>query len=185
MRSVIGGPLNGGRPSGPADQVHVTLITPLELSGGGAGVDSGETIMAVGYPFQELLLPEPRIFTGVVSALSGFGGDKRFVQMTAPVQPGSSGGPLLDMSGHISWRCRFKGGCDRCCRSDRNLARQRQFCGQGPSCQDCAGEKRGPIRITSFDTITYRSGGRKVGKGFQSVLVRCSSASGQESNRGQ
>jgi hypothetical protein len=39
--------------------------------------------------------------TGTISALAGLGEDARMVQFTAPVQPGSSGGPLLDQSGHV------------------------------------------------------------------------------------
>lgn len=33
--------------------------------------------------------------------MAGLGNDTRFLQMTAPVQPGNSGGPVLDQSGHI------------------------------------------------------------------------------------
>jgi S1-C subfamily serine protease len=38
---------------------------------------------------------------GAVSALAGLDNDSRFLQLTAPVQPGNSGGPLLDRSGHL------------------------------------------------------------------------------------
>jgi hypothetical protein len=41
------------------------------------------------------------VTTGTVSALAGIGNDARFLQMTAPVQPGNSGGPLLDQSGLV------------------------------------------------------------------------------------
>jgi S1-C subfamily serine protease len=36
-----------------------------------------------------------------VSALAGLGDDTRFLQISAPVQPGNSGGPLFDASGHL------------------------------------------------------------------------------------
>jgi len=39
--------------------------------------------------------------TGTLSSLSGPGGDTRLVQITAPVQPGNSGGPLMDASGNV------------------------------------------------------------------------------------
>ena len=42
------------------------------------------------------------IVQGNVSSLAGLGDDARFFQITAPVQPGNSGGPLLDMSGSVS-----------------------------------------------------------------------------------
>ena len=39
--------------------------------------------------------------TGAVSALAGPGDDRRFIQITAPVQPGNSGGPVLDAAGNV------------------------------------------------------------------------------------
>ena len=39
--------------------------------------------------------------TGIVSSLSGIRGDTRLLQITAPVQAGNSGGPLLDASGNV------------------------------------------------------------------------------------
>ena len=37
---------------------------------------------------------------GNVSALAGPGDDRRLIQITAPVQPGNSGGPVLDSAGN-------------------------------------------------------------------------------------
>ena len=39
--------------------------------------------------------------TGIVTALAGIGDDSRFYQISAPVQPGNSGGPLLDENGNL------------------------------------------------------------------------------------
>ena len=39
--------------------------------------------------------------SGSVSSASGLGGDARYLQITAPVQKGNSGGPLLDSSGAV------------------------------------------------------------------------------------
>jgi S1-C subfamily serine protease len=36
-----------------------------------------------------------------VNALAGIGNDTRFLQISAPIQPGNSGGPLLDSAGQI------------------------------------------------------------------------------------
>ena len=36
-----------------------------------------------------------------MSNLRGIGDDRTFIQITAPVQPGNSGGPLLDDSGNV------------------------------------------------------------------------------------
>ena len=36
-----------------------------------------------------------------MSALAGLADNSRYIQISAPVQPGNSGGPLLDVSGHL------------------------------------------------------------------------------------
>jgi S1-C subfamily serine protease len=41
------------------------------------------------------------VTTGIVSSLSGMRNDSRFLQISAPVQPGNSGGPLFDTTGQI------------------------------------------------------------------------------------
>ena len=44
---------------------------------------------------------EGNVTTGNVSALAGLRDDVRYLQITTPVQPGNSGGPLLDDRGLI------------------------------------------------------------------------------------
>ena len=46
-----------------------------------------------------LLSSDVSVTRGIVSNLSGPGDDRRIMQITAPVQPGNSGGPVLDASG--------------------------------------------------------------------------------------
>jgi len=64
-------------------------------------VHSGDSIIAIGYPFHGLLTSDFTVTTGIVSSLSGVLNDTRFLQISAPIQPGNSGGPLLDTSGHV------------------------------------------------------------------------------------
>jgi S1-C subfamily serine protease len=61
----------------------------------------GDPIVAIGYPYHGLLTSDFTITTGIVSSLSGLLNDTRFLQISAAVQPGNSGGPLLDSSGQI------------------------------------------------------------------------------------
>ncbi len=61
----------------------------------------GQNIIALGYPLQGLLASSMSLTTGTVSALAGVQDDTRMIQITAPVQPGNSGGPLLDQSGNV------------------------------------------------------------------------------------
>ena len=67
----------------------------------GRGIRSGDDVVVVGYPLRGLLASEANVTTGTVSALAGPDDDRRLFQITAPVQPGNSGGPVLDASGNV------------------------------------------------------------------------------------
>jgi S1-C subfamily serine protease len=60
----------------------------------------GEKVVAVGFPLQHILLSGLNVTEGTVSAM-GPSGDSTLIQISAPVQPGSSGGPLLDRFGNV------------------------------------------------------------------------------------
>lgn len=64
-------------------------------------IRSGDSVVAIGYPYHGLLTSDFTVTTGIVSSLSGLLNDTRFLQISAAVQPGNSGGPLLDTSGLI------------------------------------------------------------------------------------
>jgi S1-C subfamily serine protease len=61
----------------------------------------GERVIALGYPLSHLLSSAPKLTTGDLSALAGLADDPRMYQFSAPVQPGNSGGPLLNSSGEV------------------------------------------------------------------------------------
>jgi S1-C subfamily serine protease len=61
----------------------------------------GEPIVVLGFPLSEILSKDGTVATGTVSALSGVAGDTSRIQISAPIQPGNSGGPVLDQSGNI------------------------------------------------------------------------------------
>ena len=67
----------------------------------GKPVRAGDAIVALGYPLAGLLATTANLTVGNVSALAGLRDDSRYLQISAPVQPGNSGGPLLDGSGHL------------------------------------------------------------------------------------
>ena len=64
-------------------------------------IRSGDSVVAIGYPYHGLLTSDFTVTTGIVSSLSGIANDTRFLQISAAVQPGNSGGPLLDTSGNV------------------------------------------------------------------------------------
>jgi S1-C subfamily serine protease len=61
----------------------------------------GEGVIALGFPLAGLLSTDLKLTRGDVNGLSGLGNDQDVLQMSAPVQPGNSGGPLLDLRGQV------------------------------------------------------------------------------------
>jgi S1-C subfamily serine protease len=61
----------------------------------------GDSIVVTGYPLHGLLGSGMAVTTGSLTALTGPRDDSRLLQLSAPIQPGNSGGPLLDNDGHV------------------------------------------------------------------------------------
>lgn len=61
----------------------------------------GDTVAAFGYPHSDMLSSGGNFTQGSITATSGLGDDSRFFQVSAPVQSGNSGGPLVDARGHV------------------------------------------------------------------------------------
>jgi hypothetical protein len=61
----------------------------------------GEEIFVFGFPLEGYLPSSGNITPGIVSALAGPGNNSSLIQMTAPVQPGNSGGPLFNKKGRV------------------------------------------------------------------------------------
>ena len=65
------------------------------------GVKLGGTVATVGFPDPGLQGFAPKLAKGEIAALSGAGDDARYFQISAPVQPGNSGGALMDEQGNV------------------------------------------------------------------------------------
>lgn len=66
------------------------------------GIESiGEDVFVLGYPLITSMGEEVKLTTGVISACSGYQGDRSQYQISAPVQPGNSGGPLFNGDGEL------------------------------------------------------------------------------------
>lgn len=59
----------------------------------------GEDIVAIGFPLATLLADSVKVTTGNVNALAGIRNDTRYIQISTPIQPGNSGGPVVDRNG--------------------------------------------------------------------------------------
>jgi len=90
--------------SDKAHDLAILRITDKKFTGFGrlpytfkAGqADLGERVFTLGYPREDVVYGE-----GALSARSGFRGDTAFYQISIPVNPGNSGGPLLDEKGNL------------------------------------------------------------------------------------
>jgi S1-C subfamily serine protease len=61
----------------------------------------GSDVFTVGFPDPTVLGLTPKTTTGSVTASAGIKDDPRFLQISVPIQPGNSGGPLVDASGSV------------------------------------------------------------------------------------
>jgi S1-C subfamily serine protease len=71
---------------------------PVDLS---LGVHPGESIFVIGYPLGEKLGEEASIVGGLVNATVGPNDDPRLFRISAPLNPGNSGGPILNQRGQV------------------------------------------------------------------------------------
>ena len=66
-----------------------------------AAAEIGEDIFVLGYPMTDVMGEEIKLTTGVINSCSGYKGDNRSYQISAPIQPGNSGGPLFNKKGEV------------------------------------------------------------------------------------
>jgi serine protease Do len=71
-------------------------LAPLPYSFKKAEADMGENVFTLGFPTDALVLGP-----GFLTANSGYRGDSTSYQMSIPLNPGNSGGPLLDNKGNV------------------------------------------------------------------------------------
>ncbi len=66
-----------------------------------SGVKLGQSVFTIGFPDTQLQGFSPKMTQGEISSLSGVQDDVRDWQISVPVQPGNSGGPLFDFHGNV------------------------------------------------------------------------------------
>ena len=65
------------------------------------GAKLGENVVAVGYPLAGKLSDSVKVTRGIVSSLSGINNNIGQIQIDAALQPGNSGGPVLNENGEL------------------------------------------------------------------------------------
>ena len=85
-------------------------IAVLKIAGGpympltvapSRGVRLGQAVATIGFPNVDIQGFDPKVTRGEISSLNGVADDPRDWQISVPVQPGNSGGPLLDENGNL------------------------------------------------------------------------------------
>ena len=61
----------------------------------------GDDVFVLGYPLTQTMGEEIKLTNGIISSRTGFQGDASLYQMSAPIQPGNSGGPMFDNKGNV------------------------------------------------------------------------------------
>ena len=74
-------------------------FNPLPISP--SNVALGDQVFTIGFPDVELEGTQPKYTAGTISSLAGIRDDPTQYQISVPVQPGNSGGPLVDLAGAV------------------------------------------------------------------------------------
>ena len=87
----------------PANDLAVlkTHLSPTVVPALNARVRVGDSVFVYGFPLAGLLATTGNFTTGTITATAGIGDNTSFFQISAPVQPGNSGGPLIDEFGNV------------------------------------------------------------------------------------
>jgi S1-C subfamily serine protease len=73
---------------------------PIKL-GDSSQARAGEKIFTIGYPASKIMGEKPKYSEGVINSMTGLKDDPAFFQVSVPVQPGNSGGPLFNVQGEV------------------------------------------------------------------------------------
>lgn len=99
LEVVVTDPVNDLALLRPSD-AGVAFPEPMRLTDS-VELKLGQDAVVLGFPLGSVLGASHKVTTGVVSALDGLAGDPRMFQLTAPIQPGSSGSPVFEVSGGV------------------------------------------------------------------------------------
>ncbi len=78
-----------------------TEMSNISIASFRFGPRLGEPVATFGFPYFGVLSSSGNFTLGNITSLTGIKDDTRFLQVSTPIQPGNSGGPLLDMSGSV------------------------------------------------------------------------------------
>jgi S1-C subfamily serine protease len=139
-------------------------------------IQSGDSIVAIGYPFHGLLTSDFTVTTGIVSSLSGLMNDTRFLQISAAVQPGNSGGPLLASSGDVVGVVAAKLDALKFVRATGNIPENINFAIKTGALRDFLDNSVVPYQISDTRTELKTADIARSARGF-TFLISCKAKS--------
>ncbi len=69
--------------------------------GDSSRISAGGKVFTIGFPVSKILGQKAKYSEGVINSTSGINDDPRLFQISVPVQPGNSGGPLFNEQGEV------------------------------------------------------------------------------------
>jgi serine protease Do len=149
----------------------------------GPNVRRGEGVVVYGFPLAGLLSSDPKLTRGEINGLAGLRDNAAQFQISAEVQPGNSGGPMLDMQGNVVGVVVSKLNAQRVAQMTGDLAQNVNFAVKGERAVDflrragvqpTMAESRGADRSTAdIGEIAHRA----------TVFIRCERAAGPSAAR--
>ncbi len=61
----------------------------------------GTSVFTIGFPRVDIMGKTPKLSLGIISSVNGLSDDPTSYQVSVPIQPGNSGGPLVNMRGEV------------------------------------------------------------------------------------
>lgn len=66
-----------------------------------SNINIGAEVYTIGFPLNDVMGSNYKVTNGIISSKTGMDDDIRKYQITVPIQPGNSGGPLINKNGNI------------------------------------------------------------------------------------
>ncbi|MBP0465262.1 trypsin-like peptidase domain-containing protein [Roseomonas sp. PWR1] len=136
-------------------------------------VRRGESVVTYGFPLSGLLSSGPTLTTGEVSALAGLGDNQTQFQISAPVQQGNSGGPLLDRQGNVVGVVVSKLNAQRIAARTGDIPQNVNFAVKGTEAVDFL--RRNGVQPVMRESPSGERGAAEVGEQAHpsTVFIRC------------
>jgi len=99
--SIVSAILAAADASNDIALLKITGTYPCLPLGDSSGTSLGQTVFTVGFPEPQLQGLSPKLTKGEISSLAGMQDNPGMFQISVPVQPGNSGGCLVDESGNV------------------------------------------------------------------------------------